>query len=46
MPGAGFYINATHSKYSKNYNMYDHIVKELPDAIKSLELPVVRVSCL
>ncbi|KIO33775.1 hypothetical protein M407DRAFT_240924 [Tulasnella calospora MUT 4182] len=33
---AGFYINATNSKWSKQYNMYDHIVKELPEAIKEL----------
>ena len=31
--GAGFYINATEKKWSKNYNMYDYIVKELPEII-------------
>ncbi|KAG8983319.1 hypothetical protein FRB93_007298 [Tulasnella sp. JGI-2019a] len=34
--GAGFYINATRSEYTKHYNMYDHIIKDLPEAIKSL----------
>ena len=29
--GAGFYLNATTDKWSKNYNMYDYITKELPD---------------
>ena len=31
--GAGFYINATNDVWSKNYNMYDYIVKELPEII-------------
>ncbi|KAG8884922.1 hypothetical protein FRB98_002083 [Tulasnella sp. 332] len=34
--GAGFYINATQTKFQKHYNMYDHIVKDLPDAITAL----------
>ena len=28
--GAGFYVNATQEPWSKHYNMYDYIVKELP----------------
>ena len=31
--GAGFYINATNNFWSKNYNMYDYVVKELPEII-------------
>jgi len=34
--GAGFYINATKTEWSKHYRMYDHIVTELPDAIRTL----------
>lgn len=33
--GAGFYINATQPPWSKNYQMYDYIVKELPDFIEA-----------
>jgi len=38
--GAGFYINATNPIYSKHYNMYDYVVKELPKALQSLDLPL------
>jgi len=31
--GAGFYVNATEDPYRKNYQMYDYIVKELPDLV-------------
>ena len=31
--GAGFYLNATQEPWSKNYNMYDYVVNELPDLI-------------
>ena len=31
--GAGFYLNATQEPWSKHYNMYDYITKELPDII-------------
>tara|TARA_X000000368_G_C22890202_1_gene649292 strand:- start:13 stop:840 length:828 start_codon:yes stop_codon:yes gene_type:complete len=31
--GAGFYLNATQEPWSKYYNMYDYITKELPDII-------------
>jgi S-formylglutathione hydrolase len=31
--GAGFYLNATQSPWSKNYHMYDYVTKELPEAI-------------
>ena len=33
--GAGFYVNATESKWSKHYNMYDYVTKELPEIIES-----------
>ncbi|OVE81023.1 S-formylglutathione hydrolase [bacterium K02(2017)] len=31
--GAGFYLNATEPKWSKHYNMYDYVLKELPEII-------------
>lgn len=31
--GAGFYVNATKDPWSKNYNMYDYIVNELPESL-------------
>lgn len=33
--GAGFYVNATVSKFASNYNMYDYITKELIQIIES-----------
>lgn len=33
--GAGFYIDATQDPYSKNYNMYTYITKELPALLES-----------
>lgn len=33
--GAGFYLNATQLPWSENYHMYDYIVEELPDLIRS-----------
>ena len=33
--GAGFYLNATDEKWSKHYNMYDYVTKELPGIIES-----------
>ncbi|KAL0051224.1 hypothetical protein WJX82_004076 [Trebouxia sp. C0006] len=33
--GAGFYLNATKSKW-KQYRMYDYVVKELPEVLQSL----------
>lgn len=32
--GAGFYLNATESKWSKNWRMYDYVVDELPGLLK------------
>jgi len=34
--GAGFYVNATESKWSKHYQMYDYITKELPKFVESM----------
>lgn len=31
--GAGFYVNATTEGFSKHYNMYSYITKELPDLV-------------
>lgn len=39
--GAGFYVNATQTPYSKHYQMYDYVTKELPELIES-EFPVTR----
>ncbi|WVQ62022.1 S-formylglutathione hydrolase [Kwoniella botswanensis] len=38
--GAGFYLNATAEKWKKHYNMYDLVVKELPEVIKEANLGV------
>mmetsp|Transcript_10000 Transcript_10000/g.11482 ORF Transcript_10000/g.11482 Transcript_10000/m.11482 type:complete len:283 (+) Transcript_10000:141-989(+) len=37
--GAGFYVNATTPKFSKNYNMYEYVTSELPGLV-SKELPI------
>jgi len=33
--GAGFYVNATQQPWQAHYQMYDYIVKELPDIIEA-----------
>ena len=33
--GAGFYVDATKEPWTKGYNMYSYITKELPDALFS-----------
>ncbi|KZX01955.1 S-formylglutathione hydrolase [Pseudoalteromonas luteoviolacea] len=33
--GAGFYINATQAPFSRHYNMYEYITKELPALIEA-----------
>lgn len=38
--GAGFYVNATKEPWNKAYNMYDYIVKELPQKIQENGLPI------
>ena len=37
--GAGFYVNATVDPWTKHYQMYDYVTKELPELITA-ELPV------
>src|SRR3954453_12409062 len=32
--GAGFYVNATQDPWSKNYNMYDYVSRELPQLVE------------
>ncbi|EPQ26770.1 uncharacterized protein PFL1_05749 [Pseudozyma flocculosa PF-1] len=38
--GAGFYLNATKQPWSKHYNMYDYITKELPAKVDQLGLGI------
>ena len=43
--GAGFYVDATQTPYSKHYKMYSYIVKELPvvvDATNKENNPTIR----
>ncbi len=40
--GAGFYINATESPWSNNYNMYDYITRDLPAALGGLPIDLER----
>jgi len=37
--GAGFYVNATRSPWSRHYHMYDYVTRELP-ALLEAELPL------
>ena len=34
--GAGFYVNATQAPWSKHYQMYDYVVRELPALVESV----------
>ncbi|KAJ7139944.1 carbohydrate esterase family 1 protein [Mycena epipterygia] len=38
--GAGFYLNATHPKWVKNYNMLTHVTLELPQVLGAAGLPI------
>lgn len=38
--GAGFYVNATQSSWSKNYQMYDYVINELPVLVEA-NLPLL-----
>lgn len=38
--GAGFYVNATKEPWNKYYNMYDHVLKEIPQLIASEQIPI------
>lgn len=37
--GAGFYVNATQAPWNKHYQMYDYVLKELPELLEA-ELPL------
>lgn len=41
--GAGFYLDATAEKWAKHYRMYTFITEELPNLLKNISLPLVRV---
>jgi S-formylglutathione hydrolase FrmB len=43
--GAGFYLTATSEAYKKHYNMYEHIVTEIPEALEKADLGIVS-ACL
>ncbi len=38
--GAGFYVNATQSSWRQHYQMYDYVIRELPELIES-SLPIL-----
>lgn len=38
--GAGFYLNATKGDWKKSYNMYDYIVKELPQKLAAQKIGI------
>ncbi len=38
--GAGFYVNATQSPWSRHFRMYDYITQELPATLAGLRLPL------
>ena len=38
--GAGFYVNATQAPWSRHYQMYDYVTRELP-ALVETELPLI-----
>lgn len=43
--GAGFYVNATESPWQQHYQMYDYVILELPELIKST-LPILDVKSI
>lgn len=43
--GAGFYLDATQEPWSKHYQMYSYITKELPELIEA-KLPVTQVKSI
>jgi S-formylglutathione hydrolase len=43
--GAGFYVNATQSPWSKQYRMYDYVVSELP-ALIDANFPVTEARAI
>jgi len=40
---AGFYVNATEAPWSTNYQMYDYITHDLPEALEELPINLDRV---
>ena len=38
--GAGFYVNATQSPWSRHYHMYDYVTRELPELVEK-NFPVI-----
>lgn len=44
--GAGFYLTATSEAYKKHYNMYEHIVKEIPDVLEKANIGIVSLGVL
>ncbi|CAO1623044.1 unnamed protein product [Parajaminaea phylloscopi] len=38
--GAGFYVNATKEPWNKHYNMYEHVVNEIPEKLREGKVPV------
>jgi len=38
--GAGFYLNATHPKWEKHYNMDKFVTQELPNLVEKTGLPI------
>ena len=43
--GAGFYLNATQAPWQAHYQMYDYVVKELPELIEA-HFPVTQARAL
>jgi S-formylglutathione hydrolase len=43
--GAGFYVNATTTPWSRHYRMYDYVVHELPELVEA-QLPVTHVRAI
>ena len=43
--GAGFYVNATTTPWSRHYRMYDYVVHELPELVEA-QLPVTDMRAI
>lgn len=43
--GAGFYVNATTTPWSRQYRMYDYVVHELPELVEA-QLPVTDMRAI
>ncbi|CAM9997369.1 unnamed protein product [Ascophyllum nodosum] len=42
--GAGFYVDATESKWKENYRMYEYVTKELPEIVSTFPIDTSRAS--